>query len=310
LSSTSSVSPASTGSPNETAGLRKFLKSGLLLVLCFSLPLGLDMVFALKSELFSYIVLVPFISAYLAWIARDGFYPAGAPVHPLWAAILWVVGLAMLALAAQQFFSAGRSATVDYLAPAMYSFSLLLAGSACFFLGRRTLRVFAFPLGFLAFLAPLPRAVENGLEALLQNASSAVAQAFFEIAGMPVYRVGTYFQLPGFNMQVAPECSGIHSTVALFLTSLVAGQLFLRSPWKRTVLALIVLPLALVRNGFRVFVIGELCVQVGPHMIDSWIHHRGGPVFFALSLVPFTLILYGLHRSERHMSQSTPPLQN
>jgi exosortase C (VPDSG-CTERM-specific) len=310
LAPTIPAPPIPSGTPEETARVRKFLAAGAFLLLGFSLPLCLDMVFALKSELYSYILLVPLISAYLAWITRSGIYPAGVPLHPAWAAALWIAGLALLALAAQQYFAAGPPAPIDYLAPAMYSFALLLAGFACYFLGRQTLRVFAFPLAFLVFLGPLPTVLENGLETLLQHASSAVAQFIFEIAGMPVYRVGTYFQLPGFNMQVAPECSGIHSTLALFLTSLVAGQLFLHSAWKRCALASIVLPLALLRNGFRVFVIGELCVKVGPHMIDSWIHHRGGPFFFALSLIPFTLILYGLHRSERRMPKATLPPQN
>lgn len=67
-------------------------------------------------------------------------------------------------------------------------------------------------------------------------------------------------------MEVAPQCSGIRSSLVLFITSLIGGYLFLRSPWRRFALAAFVLPLALLRNGFRVFVLGQLCVQVGPHM--------------------------------------------
>jgi exosortase/archaeosortase family protein len=107
------------------------------------------------------------------------------------------------------------------------------------------------------------------------------------------------FRLPGISLEVAPECSGIHSTLVLFITSLLAGQLLLRRTWKRTVLWLAVIPLALLRNGFRVFVISELCVHVSPQMIDSPIHHHGGPVFFVLSLAPFFLLLYFLRKGER-----------
>ena len=60
-----------------------------------------------------------------------------------------------------------------------------------------------------------------------------------------------------------------------------------------------VLPLALLRNGFRVFTIGELCVHYGMRMIDSPIHRKGGPVFFVLSLVPFFLLLVWLRRGDR-----------
>ena len=125
---------------------------------------------------------------------------------------------------------------------------------------------------------------------------------------MPFLRDGLEFRLPDITLQVAPECSGIHSTWVLFITSLVAGQMILRRPWSRVLLCLVVLPLALLRNGFRVFVIGELCVHLGPRMIDSPIHHRGGPLFFALSLVPFFLWLYFLRQRER--AEVAPPVRS
>jgi exosortase/archaeosortase family protein len=75
--------------------------------------------------------------------------------------------------------------------------------------------------------------------------------------------------------------------------------MFLRSPWRRAVLVLFVIPLGILRNGFRILVIGLLCVNIGPQMIDCPIHHRGGPIFFALSLIPLFLLLWWLRRSER-----------
>ena len=62
-----------------------------------------------------------------------------------------------------------------------------------------------------------------------------------------------------------------------------------------------VIPLGILRNGFRVFVIGQLCVHIGPYMINSRIHHQGGPLFFALSLVPLFLLLLWLRRRERRL---------
>ena len=313
-----STRPASTplavnarvGTPEEVARLRKFLTATLLLLLCFCLPLYHVMVFALNSAFFSYIVVVPFISAYLAWIERPGYYPAGAPLSPGWAATLWTGGAGFLGWAVLLFSGATKPHQADLLALSMIALVLLIAGCACYFLGRRTLRLLSFPLGFLVFLAPFPVAMETGLETVLQHGSAAVAEAFFDLAQMPVMRNGTFMQLPGFAMQVAPECSGIRSTLALFLTSLVAGQLFLRSPWKRALLALIVIPLAFVRNGFRVFVIGELCVQISPDMIHSWIHRQGGPFFFALSLIPFSLVLYFLYKSEHPTVKASPSPRN
>ena len=310
LTPTTDVVNKAAGTPVEVARLRKFLIAGAALLLCFSLPLYQVMAFALGSEFYSYILIVPLISFYLVWIERSEFYPAGTVIPVGWAVTFLTGGLGLLVWAGLLLLGPIKPEHADVLALSMGSLVLLLAGSACFFLGRQTLRVFAFPLAFLVFLAPFPVGVETSLETMLQQGSSATAHFFLSLAGMPVFRNGTYLQLPGFAMQVAPECSGIRSTVALLLTSLVAGRLFLRSPWKRLVLVLIVLPLALLRNGFRVFVIGELCVRVGPEMIDSWIHHQGGPVFFALSLLPFSLALYYLYKSEHPVVGPALPPRN
>jgi exosortase/archaeosortase family protein len=60
-----------------------------------------------------------------------------------------------------------------------------------------------------------------------------------------------------------------------------------------------VAPLAIVRNSLRILTVGLLCVHVGPHMIDSYIHRSGGPIFFALSLIPLFLTLVWLRRISR-----------
>ena len=121
-------------------------------------------------------------------------------------------------------------------------------------------------------------------------------------------RHGTTFELPGIVLQVAQECSGIRSSWVLVITSILASHLFLKSPWRRIVLVAFVIPLGILRNGFRVFVIGMLCVHVGPHMVDSVIHRQGGPFFFALSLVPLFLLLWWLRRGERRAESPGSPL--
>jgi exosortase C (VPDSG-CTERM-specific) len=186
----------------------------------------------------------------------------------------------------------------DYLAVMGWSFVLLFVAGVLLFCGKATAKYFAFPLAFLVFAAPFPKAMMDAILAWLQHGSAEVAYAMLSLSGMPTLKQGTFFQLPGFDMQVAPECSGIHSTLVLFITSLVAGQLMLKTQWRRAVLVLAVIPLALLRNGLRIFTIGQLCVQVSPDMIHSYIHRKGGPIFFALSLIPFLILLIWLRKSE------------
>jgi exosortase C (VPDSG-CTERM-specific) len=269
----------------------------VVLVLCFGKPLFSLVQFALGSELYSYILLVPFVSLYLAWLKKSKILPGFEPDRGL-AAFPLAAGLAssfgFLAL-----HSSLQLTLVDSLAWSAFSFFLLFIGACCLCLNWQTIRALAFPLGFLIFLVPFPVAVEGAIESFLQHGSADAAEWLFGLAGTPLLRQGLDFQLPGFSLRVARECSGIHSTLVLFITSLVAGHLFLRSPWRRAVLTLFVIPLALLRNGLRVVTIGELCVHIGPQMIDSPIHRRGGPLFFALSLIPFFLLLLWLRRGER-----------
>jgi len=159
----------------------------------------------------------------------------------------------------------------------------------------------AFPVTFLIFTVPLPDAATKWLEEALVVASAEAAALLFSVSGTPFVREATLFQLPRISLRVAQECSGIHSSWVLFITSLLASHLFLRTGWRRVVLVALVIPLGILRNGFRILVIGLLCVHVGPQMIDSSIHRRGGPLFFALSLVPLLLLLLWLRRQEMRL---------
>jgi exosortase C (VPDSG-CTERM-specific) len=303
--------PAQESAPNPERTDRRLrglgLTAGLLLV-CFGRPLFALGKFAIGSELYSYILLVPFISLYLGWIGRKTLPPASAPDGGV-GAILLAAGAAALAGFWVAKVSGAALALEDSLALLALSFVLLLLGACALFLGKLTFRALAFPLGFLVFIVPMPVMLNEWIETFLQQGSAAVAYAFFKAAGTAVFYQDLVFRLPGFSMQVAPECSGIHSSLVLFITSLLAGHLFLRTAWKRTVLAVAVIPLALLRNGFRVFTIGELCVHISPDMINSYIHRRGGPVFFLLSLVPFFLLLLFLMKSDRPAApaESPPP---
>ncbi len=187
----------------------------------------------------------------------------------------------------------------DQLALMALAYVSLLAAGGFLFLGAKWMASAAFPVAFLIFMVPLPDAAVYWLENASALASAEAAAMYFGIAGTPLVRHGTIFELPGIVLQVAQECSGIRSSWVLFITSLLASHLFLESPWRRFVLVAFVIPLGILRNGFRVFVIGMLCVHIGPHMIDSVIHHRGGPMFFALSLVPLFALLWWLRRGER-----------
>ena len=222
--------------------LTGFVLVMIALVLCFSIPLYHLVQFAVTAEFHSYILLVPFVSLYLAWLERQSLSRHSESVRKL-AVLPLTAGTMVLAGYWLAVHATSKLADGDSLALIALSFVLFFLGACFLFLGKETLQAIAFPIGFLVFMVPFPVFLHNWIVAFLQHGSAATAYGLFRLSGTPIFRYDMEFQLPGFSMEVAPECSGIQSSLVLFLTSLVAGHLFLRTPWKRAVLVLAVIPL-------------------------------------------------------------------
>jgi exosortase C (VPDSG-CTERM-specific) len=280
--------------------LRNLAALTAVLFVCFAGPLYALVKFALHSELFSHVLLIPFISAYLVWTNRQSLPTPSKPFRR-YALIPFATGLAVLL-----FWLRAPLVTQDYLTWATLSFVLFFVAACCFCFDPEMLRALSFPLGFLVFGIPFPVFLVDWIETFLQHSSALGADFLFTLTGMTFLRSGLLFQLPGIRLEVAPECSGIHSTLVLFITSLVAGKLFLRKLGNRAVLAAAVIPLGIIRNALRIWTIGELCVHISPDMINSPIHRRGGPLFFLVSLLPLFLLLYFQRRCESRSGSATP----
>ena len=283
------------GSPRSRVnGFATYL---VFLAVLFIRPLTGLMLHAAKSDLHSHILLIPFIAAYLLYLQRGRHF---ADYRTSLAGTLALVGIGTAALAARYAWRASLSLN-DGLALMALAFIAFVAAGGFLFFGAKWMAVSAFPFAILIFMVPLPDLWVDWLEKASMLASAEAAAQYFELSGTPMARTGTVFELQGIVLRVAQECSGIRSSWVLFITSLLASHLFLRTRWRQFVLVAFVIPLGILRNGFRVFVIGLLCVHVGPYMIDSPIHHQGGPLFFALSLIPFSLFLWWLRRQERRV---------
>lgn len=268
-----------------------------LLALLFYRALSSLYVRALTSEFDSYILLVPFIFVYLLF-SRNKVLPLEHVSSLGPAILLFFLGLAAIAVAVVEPWGAAIGQD-SWLSLLTLSFVCLTAGAGFLLLGKSWMRGAAFPFFFLIFLVPLPSAFVGILETLSQHASAWAADVFFQLGGTPYIHDGMIFQLPNINIRVAQECSGIRSSWILLITSILAANTFLRPNWKRAVLVLAVIPLGIIRNGFRVWVIGLLCVHFGPQMINNPVHRRGGPLFFALSLIPLFCLIAWLRRGER-----------
>lgn len=254
-----------------------------------------------QSELHSHLLLIPPVS-WFVWRfidredAKSGavvLLPSRSPGGALAAAIFGIASMGVC------FMLRGRALPVtEWLWAAVLGYLFFLLAAALWTMGWPRLKGHKFSLLFLLFAAPLPLAVTNALSILLQHGSAEVADWTLSLSGLPVLREGLEFRLPTMGMRVAEECSGVRSTLVLFITSLLAGKMFLRAPWKCAALALATIPLGLLRNALRITMLAWLSVNVDRTIMNGPLHNYSGMLFFPLSLMPLFVLLWWFRRSE------------
>jgi exosortase len=256
--------------------------------------------YSLDHESCSHILLIPFISAYLLYTERNRIFRSVRTSS--------IASIPILLLSALCFWGAESTAMgARNIALSCASMSLVLLIMAIFIAcyGLAASRSAAFPLLFLLLMVPLPDAVLSRTIHLLQQGSADLCFAVFKALRVPVLREGFVFTLPNVQIEVAQQCSGIRSSIALFITCLLAGHLFLRTGWKAAVLVALSLPLALVKNAIRIVTLALLSVYVNPAFLSGSLHRDGGFLFFLLTLALLFPVFLGLERSEQRTPGST-----
>jgi exosortase/archaeosortase family protein len=112
------------------------------------------------------------------------------------------------------------------------------------------------------------------------------------------------------DIEIAEECSGIHSGLSLLIAGLLLGQVFLRSRLKRLCFILFVIPIAIFRNAVRIVTIAWLGINVSSDFFHGALHREGGLPFslLALALMASLLWLLGAPFRLRPALRSSPPM--
>jgi exosortase len=248
---------------------------------------------SLSDDRYSHLLLIPFVSAFILYLERARIF--SQPRDQSRAGFALLLGAAAVYAVS----NLSRLAAGTRLTLAILSAVLVWAAIFAFCYGSKALRAAAFPLGFLVFMIPIPESVLNWIVHALQSASADVSAVLFHAIGMPSFRRGFRFLLPGVEIEVANECSGIRSTFALVLVSVLAGYVLLRSAATRIFLALVAVPIGIFKNAVRIVTLSYLGVYVDRSYLFGKLHHQyGGLVFSSLSLLLVIPILMLLRRSE------------
>jgi exosortase len=266
----------------------------------FRIPLVALAHLAVKDERYSYIAFVPFISASLIFLERSTIFRESPRSKPLGSALV-SMGIGLFWILRTHGSAPAQTGGLPLFATALI---LVWTGGFVFCYGTAASKSAVFPLLFLFLVVPPPPGVLEKLVFWLQKGSAEVSYIFFRLAGVPVLRQGFVFSLPGLDIEVAHQCSGIRSSISLFIAGILAGHMILHSTWRKLCLSLLTIPIVIAKNALRIVVLSLLGAYVDRDILFGRIHKTSGLLFSPLALLVLGWLLLVLYRSEKKSAVS------
>lgn len=230
-------------------------------------------------------ILVPLVSLYFVWQKRENFKSIKIS-NSNWGVVILVVSMGLYLLS--------YAGAVGVVSRAMIVSSLI--GLVMFTLGKEFFSLLAFPLLYLFFMVPVPDSILGLVSLPLQLFATKVSTFIIQIFSIPAYREGNMLYFANTQLEVAEACSGIRSIMSFGMLSFIFAYMMDKIWWKRIVLVLSTIPLALFANIVRVTGTGILAHFYGSKVALGFLHEFSGLAIFAFGFVLLLLEFMLLNR--------------
>ena len=244
---------------------------------------------AIRSELMSHILVIPFLLAYILYRKRKMFR-ATIPfettnftrkptyTHEIVGALLCLLAFLL---------SWHGSYTFHPLEYHLVSLPIFTAGIILIIFNTKTLKVLAFPIAFLLFLTPPPIEIIYSAGATLSTISSQAAYNVLKTIALPVSLANQYgtpviiLQKPGglpltFAIDIA--CAGIYSLTGFTIFAVFISYIARGATWKKATVFLAGIPLIYSLNITRIIITvlignhyGMEAAMQAFHLLGGWI---------------------------------------
>lgn len=142
----------------------------------------------------------------------------------------------------------------------------------------------------------------------LQRVSTTMSVWLFGLLGVPVQRDGFVLHLVNnVSVEVTRECSGIRSTMAMLLLSLMACYFYLKTTWRQALFIAVAVVLTVAKNAARIVTLALLGAYVDPGFLYGRLHSEGAVIFFLLAMALLAPLLLFLRHQENAHSHSPVP---
>lgn len=250
-------------------------------VLCFVFWKPFNyMIYEWKERLYSSYTpgpFVPVVSGYIIWLKRHELKKMIlAPTNLGYVVIVFFLILHLI------------SQMGDLQRISILAFIGMLCGFSLLFWGKNITKMLLFPICFLVFMVPL-EFLDTLVGVRLRIIASQWAAIILELIGFQILRIGTQIDMIGiFSFDVAAPCSGLKSLVSLTALGIAFAYLSQKVFWKRLVLIVSAIPIAILANVFRVVMIGLIATSFGKETAMGFFHSFSGFFLFTFALLALT----------------------
>ncbi len=227
-----------------------------------------------KESYYGHGILIPFVSLYIVWQRKEllkkvklssetsglVFIAAGLLVHII--CTLLRIG----------FISS-------------FSFVLALYGLILFFFGKEMVRSVLFPLCFLLVMIPLPLVLIGNLTVKLKLFAAQNATFVLNRIGFPSILDGSINRMPNSFTSIGAPCSGLRSLIALLTLGLIFSFFMIVSYFKKGLILLSAIPIALATNILRIIMISIVNDLYGEKIAMGFFHDFSGFLVFAFAFL-------------------------
>jgi exosortase len=219
--------------------------------------------------------IIPLVSAYVLWRKRHAFFAARKYVFP--AGMLVVIGaLAMHWLGYR----------TQLTRASLLSMIVLIWGIPLTLYGREIGKLLIFPCSYLIFCIPL--SFIDSVTVPLRIFASSMSTSLLNGLGIAAMQSGTAIYSTaggGFNFDVADACSGLRSILAMTALTAVYAYLTQEGMFRKWILFLCAVPLAIVGNIARIVTIAIVAVSVGAEAAMKVYHDFSAFIVFPIAIL-------------------------
>jgi exosortase len=160
--------------------------------------------------------------------------------------------------------------------------------------GAKMWRHTLYAVTFLVLMFPVYYPLEVFISFPMRLISTKLAAVLLGFSGLPVQVSGTMISTSAFQMSIESPCSGIKSLSSLVIFGGALAYFMHRDQLSRLVLLLLVLPITLLANSFRIFIIGLIGHYYGYETALGFFHSLSGLIAFLAAVVLMLGVSTGL----------------